>query len=227
MQKSENSRPPPYGVPAEARPRDEAIQAIAHRLAGREEELARHFVARYREEIVDYRACDGSLSADATGLALWNLGALLANLGRGESLSNGQLEETRMGAARRVHQGVSLESFLHAGRLWGRLAWEALRAAVRVDCPDERDAALEIASRVMHHVDLISTAGAQAYLHETQGLSGDGRVLRRDVLEALLRGDPEPDRARRQARSHGLRLAENYVVVLVRAQEPPDRETVH
>src|SRR5207245_1966826 len=111
--------------------RNEAIRAIARRLAGREEDLAKQIVARYRDEIVDYRAADDSLSADAAGLVLDNLEALLANLERNEPLSNAQLEKTRMGAARRVHQGVSLESFLHAGRVWGQLAWETLRDAAR------------------------------------------------------------------------------------------------
>ena len=143
MQKAEKVRPPACDVPTEAASQseasasDQAIQAIAQRLGGREEELARQIAGRYRDEIVDYRVAGGSLSSDAAGLALWNLGALLANLTRGEPLSNGQLEETRMGAARRVHQGVSLESFLHAARLWGLVAWETLRAEARVDRPDE------------------------------------------------------------------------------------------
>jgi sugar diacid utilization regulator len=161
------------------------------------------------------------LSADAAGLALTNLRALLSNLERGDPLSNGQLEETRLSAARRVYQGVSLESFLHAGRLWGQFAWEMLRAAARADRPDEREAALEIASRVMNHVDLVSVAGAHAYLDEAQGLSGDGRVLRGDLLEELLGGGRDSHRARRQAGSSGLRLAENYVVILVRPREGP------
>lgn len=210
MQKSEKILPAVRNIPPDA------LQAIARRLAGREEELARQIVAHYRQEILDYRAADGALWADAAALARDNLVALLTNLERGEPLSNGALEETRMGAARRVHQGVSLESFLHAGRLWGQYTWEALRAAARVGRPHESRAALEIASRVMRHVDLVSTAGAHAYLHEAQGLANAGDVLQRDLLEALLGGERDSHRARRQARALGVRLYENYVVVLVR-----------
>src|SRR3989442_7409353 len=171
-----------YDVPTDAASpggssaRDEAIRAIARRIAGREEELARQIVARCREEIVDYGAADNSVSADVARLALDNLEALLANLERGEPISSRQLEKIRMGAAQRVHQGVSLESFLHAGRLWGQLTWETLRAAARIDGPHEPEAALEIASRVMRHVDIVSTAGAHAYLNEAQGLSNYGPV---------------------------------------------------
>jgi hypothetical protein len=218
MQKSEKTPPDVCDVPTAA------MQAIAHRLDGFEEELARQMVALYRREIVDYRAGDSGLSADAAEVALANLKALLANLERGEPVSKRQLEATRMGAARRVHQGVSLESFLHAARLWGQFAWETLRAAARPDRPEERDAALEIADRVIHHVDLLSTVGAHAYLQEAQGLSGDGRVLQRELLEALLGAERDSHRARRQAGSLGLRLAENYVVVLIRPHSLPAGE---
>jgi PucR C-terminal helix-turn-helix domain/GGDEF-like domain len=214
MQKSEKSRPAACDDRTAAA-RDDAVRVIARRLTGLEEELARRIAARYRQEIVDYGAADSSVSADAAGVALCNLKALLSNLEEGEALSDGQLDETRVGAARRVHQGVSLEAFLHAARLWGQFVWERLRDATS-DCPEERDAALEIASRVMGHVDLLSVAGAQAYLDEAQGLSGVGRVLRREFLEELLGGERDPHRARRQAGSSGVRLAENYVVILVR-----------
>lgn len=41
----------------------------------------------------------------------------------------------------------------------------------------------------MSHIDLVSTAGAHAYLLEAQGLSNDGHLLARDLLEALLGGE--------------------------------------
>src|SRR4029077_15937449 len=136
MQESEKLRAAACDVPTKpaspngSRARDETIRAIASRVAGHEAELAGRIVARCREEILDYRTGGDSLVADATGLALDGIEALLANLERGEQLSNEQLERTRMAAARRVHQGVSLESFLHANRLWGEVAWQTLRAAV-------------------------------------------------------------------------------------------------
>lgn len=204
---------------------DDAIRAIAGRLAGHEEAISRQIATRCREEIVDYRAGDESLAADAAGLALDNLRALLDDLERGDPPSSRYLERTRMGAARRVHQGVSLELFLHALRLWGQVVWETLHAAVRADRPDEYEAALEIASRVMRHVDLASTAGAHAYLHEAQGVSAYGHVLQRDLLEALLGGEHDPDSIRGRARSLGLRLTDNYVVVVIRPQEGPATRT--
>src|SRR5207302_9318005 len=111
------------------------------------------------------------------------------------------LEKTRMGAARRVHQGVSLESYLRAVRVWGEVTWDALRAAARDGSPEEGEAALDIAGRVMRHVDVTSSVGALAYPHEAQGLSSLGQVHRRDLLEGLLGGEREANAARRRARS--------------------------
>lgn len=199
---------------------NEAMQAIAQRLAGREDELARRIAARYDEEIVDYRVADKPLSADAAGVARDNLEALLSNLGRVGPRSHQHFEKTRAAAARRVHQGVSLESFLHAIRLWGLTVWEALRA-VSMDDPVEQAATLEIASEVMRHVDLVSTVGAHAYLIEAQGLTHDQKVLPRDFLEALLGAGHDPDLALRRARALGLRLGENYVVFSMRPREIP------
>jgi len=201
-----------------------AIRAIVHRLTGREDELVRHITARYREEIVDYRVADEAVSTDAGGVARDNLDALLFNLGRDGAKAQQHFEKTRAAAARRVHQGVSLESFLHAIRLWGQCAWDALRSAAG-DSPLEREAAVEIAGEVMRHVDLVSTIGAHAYLLEAQGLSHNGKVLPRDLLEALLGARHDADWAVRRARSFGVRLAENYVALSMRPQEVPVGKT--
>lgn len=198
---------------------NEAIRAVANRLIGREEKVARWVVARCVEEIVDYKAAGELLWADAAALARDNLEAFLANLLQVEPRSSGQLEKTRQAAARRVHQGVSLESLLHANRLWGRCTWEALRAVVG-DTQAELGAALEIAGRLMGDVDVISTVAAQAYVREAQGLSDDGHLLPRDLLEALLRTAPDPDQARHPTRIAGMRLADNYIVLSIRGPRP-------
>jgi len=202
----------------------EATRAIANRLVGREEEIARLIAACYRHEIVDYGAGD-SLAADAAALARDNLEAFLVNLGRGEGLSSGELKRIRLAAARRVHQGVSLESFLQAARIWGRCTWEAVREAVG-DSPGELGAALDIASQLIHRVDVISTVGAHAYLREAQGLAGVGHLLPPDLLEALLGREADPDRARRQAHMAGVRLVESYVALSIRGPEPRVRSMV-
>src|SRR3954471_19328021 len=102
-----------------------AIHAIAERIAARRQDLARHMVDRYRAEIVDYRTADAEfLERDVYAVSLDNLELLLAGLAGGEPAPDEALEATRLSAARRIQQGISLDSFLHAARLWGQITWE-------------------------------------------------------------------------------------------------------
>lgn len=195
---------------------EQAIADIVERVAARMEDTSRRMVERYGAEIVDYRVLDDTvLYKDVLEISRDNLRALIANVRRGELLAPEEVERTRDGAARRVHQGVSLEGFLHAFRLWGRCVWEEVMTAARTDRPAEREAALVLAGRIMSHTDVISTAGAQAYLDEAQGIWSDREVVRRDLLDALLSGNADSEPARRQATSLQLHLRDDYVVLVV------------
>ena len=133
----------------------------------------------------------------------------------------------RAGAARRVHQDVALESFLHAVRLWGKVLWESVLGCTHADVAAEREAALIIAGRVLDHVDTMSVAAAQGYLEELQTVWSDREVIRHDLLEALISGDGESEQVRRLARSLRLQLSENYIVVVVRTAERQPGERRH
>jgi PucR C-terminal helix-turn-helix domain/GGDEF-like domain len=200
----------------------EAMRAIANRLIGREEDVARSIAGRFRAALVDYGAAGEALVADAAALVRDNVEDFLTNLGNDEPLSGRQAERLRLAAARRVHQGVSLESFLHAARIWGLGVWEAVRAEVG-DSPAELGAALEISTILMRSVDLMSTVATHAYLREAQGLSDDGRLLPWDLLEALLGREPDPDRARRRAHMVGVRLGETYAALSISKTGPTIR----
>src|SRR4051812_27582002 len=199
------------------------IHAIAGRIDARKENLALEMVHRYAEDIVDYRMADESfLHGDVYAVSLENIEVLAATLMRGEPPAEAWLEKTRRGAARRVHQGISLESFLPAPRLWGQLAWEAALESPAPAEPAEREAALEIAGLVLRHVDIMSATWAAAYVAEAEGISNDRAVLRRDLLDALIAGKGDTERIRRLARSLGLQLADGYVVAVLRAEEAGD-----
>jgi sugar diacid utilization regulator len=64
---------------------------------------------------------------------------------------------------------------------------------------------------MLSQIDQIATAAADAYLDEVS----DRGLLRRDLMDALVTGDAEI--ARRRAGALGLRLAQNYVVIVLRA----------
>ena len=199
----------------------ESIRVVAERLAARREDLARHMVARYREEIVDYRVADDDfLGRDVYGVSLDNLEMLLEALARDEPVRDERMEPTRLSAARRIQQGISLESFLHAARLWGQITWAAVLEEARPDEPAEREAALHIAGHVLRHMDTMSVAVAAGYLAEIEGVSSDREVVRRDLLDLLISGKGDSERIRRLARSLRLRLSDSYIVVVVRGEEP-------
>ena len=196
------------------------VHAIAERLHENREELAQRMVARYAEEIVDYRLADpGFMQREVYNVSLENLEVLVDILLHGEPPSEAWVEKTRRGAARRLHEGISLESFLHATRLWGQLTWEAVLACARPEVATEREAALQIAGEVFRHLDTMSALWASAYLAEAEGVSSDRAVLRRDLLDALIAGKGDDERIRRLARSLGLELATGYVVIVLRGEE--------
>ena len=205
---------------------DGAVPVILERLSGRLDEIARQMVERYREEILDYRlARPDFLYRDVHGVSLDALRKTLEDLQSGRRATTADFEGTRRGAARRVHQNVSLESFLHAARLWGRVLWETVLSCTDEEVGAEREAALRIAGSLLEHMDMLSTAAAQGYLDELQSVWSDREVVRRDLLDALIAGEGDSERVRRLARSLHLRLSERYVVVIVRGEECPAEET--
>lgn len=201
-----------------------AVRLIVSRLSRRLEPTAQLMVVRYRDAIADYRLADDDfLDQDVYPVSLQGLRVTVGNLERGQQTTAEEFDAVRAGAARRVHQDVSLEAFLHAVRLWGKVLWESLLGCTHVDVAAEREAALIIAGRVLDHIDLMSIAAAQGYLEELQTVWSDREVVRHDLLEALVSGDGDSEQVRRLARSLGLSLSQNYIVVVVRtAKRQPD-----
>lgn len=205
----------------------DAVRAIVRRFSGRLEEIARQMVERYREEILDYRLADPDvLYTEVYGISLEALRKTVADLGNcRHPLSAAEFEGARQGAARRVYQDISLESFLHAVRLWERVLWETMLSCINADIAVGCGAALQIGGQLLEHMDLLSTAAAQGYLDELQNVWSDREVVRRDLLDALISGEGDSERVRRLARSLHLRLGDSYIVVIVRGEERPAEET--
>jgi sugar diacid utilization regulator len=195
---------------------EEALLAIAERIAARREELASQVAERVHDQVGDADLTQGdALTPERYAFALENIDAFVASLRGGEPLTADQSASIRETAARRVHQRVSLQGFLHASRIWGEVLWEAVVASARIDRPTEREAAIEIASRLMRQVDLLARVATTAYLDEVT----DRGLLRRDLLDALISGQGDVADVQRQARSLHLKLGEDYVVVVVRGSE--------
>jgi sugar diacid utilization regulator len=199
-----------------------AACAIADRLAAGQDELAQRIVDRFREEIADYRLVDDEdVLADVLAFARDCLETLTAGLRDGQPASAPRLEPARAAGRRRVHQRVALESFLHAARIWARVVWDAVLGQLRPDRPDELQAALTVAQHLLSQIDQISTAAADAYVDEVS----DPGLLRRDLMDALITGHGDGELARRRAGKLGLHLAENYLVIILRAPGADPHDT--
>jgi hypothetical protein len=90
-------------------------------------------------------------------------------------------------AARRVHQGVSLDAFLHAYRAalfgyWDAAATEAARLDI------SRDASLALARFAFEAIDTITTHAAEAYLREEGKVRTRSGRAARDLIDRLLGG---------------------------------------
>jgi sugar diacid utilization regulator len=204
--------------PATAADGRDAIRAIAARLEETRDALASRMIERYREEIVDYRLAGEAFLRDEVYRVTHDLlGSLVEAIRSGEPPGDAAFDPARRAAAKRVHQGIPMESFLHAVRILGQVVWEAVLAGVEE--PADREAALEITGQVMRFVDDLSTFVAASYSTEAQGASSDRAVLRRDLLDALITGQGDSERIRRLARTLRVRLGESYVVVLIRGAE--------
>jgi sugar diacid utilization regulator len=199
---------------------DADLAAVVERLLQRLDAIGDVMVERYRAEIVDYATADADLLDDVRTVSVDNARSLLVTLQQGTAPAAAEFERSATAAARRVHQGIPLEAFLHAFRLWSQIFWEQVLAEAHTDRPGEREAALQIAGRLMTHVDRVSSAGAIAYLDEVQGVWSDREVLRRDLLELLLAGG-DAEAARRHAASLAIALVDDYAVVVVRARDRP------
>jgi sugar diacid utilization regulator len=208
--------PRPLGLAREVEPeRRETVREIATRLAAQREHLAARVVALSRREIVDYGTpSDPRLIDEMYVAALQHVDALVASLQTGEPVDEEHLARVRDVAARRSHQGVPLESFGRASRLWASVCWETVLSLTSVEVPEEREAALSIAAAVFELGDRISIVGTQAYLDEIT----DHGLLRRDLLEALLTAKGDDDETVRLARRLHLKLQDSYAVVVVRGE---------
>lgn len=199
-----------HNIPAEP------TAAIVARIGQRLDDIGRTMASRYRDEILDYRSMpDEILYGDVAVVSVLNFQVLLATVETGAPIPATVIDELRRSAARRVHQGISLESLLHAYRLWCQYVWETVTTTARESRRDEREAALRMAGKIIEQMNVISTVVAQAYIEEAEGVWSDREVIRRDLLEAMLAGQASTDRVRTQASAIGHDLRDSYVVVLV------------
>ncbi|MFV0375272.1 PucR family transcriptional regulator [Microbacterium sp.] len=153
--------------------------------------LSQRIVERYRTEIPDYARLDEKvIEHDVLPHSLRLMTTMVSHISRGVETDPVFDRKVRQSAERRFHQGVSLAAVLQAYRLWGRMLWQEVKATIDATDPVQVRASLDIVDRIMGHVDHTSVVISEAYFAELGGVTSDRGVLRGDLLDALLGGEP-------------------------------------
>ena len=153
----------PQGSNALASRRDHgrAMRRVGEALAGRYAEIGQAIAARIVEEIPGYRDAAPELIADLRAGAIATAEVLARTFAEGSTIRREDLAFVREVAPRRVHQGISLEDFLHAYRvalltIWDECADEATRLRI------SREAGFALARSAIDAIDTITTQAAEA-----------------------------------------------------------------
>jgi hypothetical protein len=176
-----------------------AMRRVATALAARYDEIGDAVAARILEEVPGYGDAAPEVISDLRAGATATVGLLTRTIAEGSIVRREDLGFLRELAARRVHQGISLEVFVHAYRVallgyWGACADEATRLRI------PRAAGFALAGSAIEAIDIITTQAAEAYLREeTRVRTQSGRAAR-DLVERLINGEPiDPGRRHRAA----------------------------
>jgi hypothetical protein len=210
---------PPQGseqVPV-GRDHGRAMRRVGEALAGRYAEIGQAIADRVFEDIPGYRDAAPELINDLRAGATATAEVLARTFAEGSTLRREDLAFLREVAARRVHQGISLEEFIHAYRVallayWDACAGEATRLRI------SREAGFGLARSAIAAIDIITTQAAEAYLREENRLRTQSGRAARDLVERLIDGQPI-DPGRRHPAAPGLDPTGQLLTVVGRVEQ--------
>ena len=187
---------------AVTRDNERALRLVGEALAGRYTEIGQAIAARALDEIPGYGDAAPELINDLRAGATATVELLARTFAEGSTVRREDLGFLRELAARRVHQGISLEAFIRAYRvallaIWDACAEEASRLRL------SRGAGFALAGSAIDAIDTITTQAAEAYLREETRLATQSGRAARDLLERLIGGQPI-DPGRRHPAAPGL-----------------------
>jgi hypothetical protein len=191
---------------------------------GRQRDIGRTITARIRAELPEYRGASDELHDDLLLGATEVVGMLAGAFAAGRTLRREDAAGLRQLGARRVHQGVDLDVFLHAYRValsafWDACAEEAQRLRL------SRSAGHALAHAAIEAIDFVTTQAAEGFLREDARVRAHSGREARDLVERLIDGRPLDPRRRDRA-APGLDPAGTLFAVVGRvaadAQSPGD-----
>lgn len=178
--------------------------------------LARQMVESFLAEIPLYAQLPREqLDGEILQITAANVRLFFASLREGRELTDAELAEIKLSAARRAEERVPLDAVLVAYHVGGRVGWQAL---VDEATAEENDVLLAAAVRVLSYVQQVTAAVAAAYLEEQQVIFGEEHDARRSLTSALVNGEPAEGLAARV----GTHIAPAYLVLSLRVGPHPD-----
>jgi hypothetical protein len=193
------------------------MRRVGQELADRYTEIGQAVAARILEEIPDYRAAAPELINDLRAGATATVEVLARTLAEGSTVRREDLGFLRELAARRVHQGVSLEVFIRAYRV-ALLAYWDVCAEQATRLRTSRAAGFALASSAIEAIDIITSQAAEAYLREETRLRTQSGRAARDLLERLIHGQAT-DPGRRHPAAPGLDPTGQLLTVVGRVEQ--------
>lgn len=165
------------------------LQRVGHALAARNDQLAAEMVQRIRDEVPAYSQVDAVVFDRVLVLSTATALAISTALSTHTPIRRNDVPVVRAHAADRLHQGIELESFLHAYRAALFHYWDtAVEEAARLRL--SRAASRAVGRFVLDAVDTITTHAAEAYLREDNRIrTQTGRAVR-DLVDGLIAGRP-------------------------------------
>src|SRR4051794_30147186 len=151
----------------------EAIRGVGRALEGRYAELGHAIAAQIVDEIPGYRHVAPDVVNDLRSGASATVELLARSFAEDSAIRREDLGFLRELAARRLHQGVSLEAYIHAYRVALLAFWDAsCEEAARLGL--SREASFALAHLAMETMDTLTTQAAEAYLREETRLRTQG-----------------------------------------------------
>ncbi len=192
---------------------EQLIREIGAALLRRHRSIGKAMARRIVTAIPDYEAAGAEVVADLEALAI-ETSLLLGQMLSGEIVGDrDDLAVVRERVARRVHQGIALEPFLHAYRIAQAEYWEACSRMWQAQDGGGGNAFV-LGSRLHEAMDTITAQAAEGYLREEMQLSRRSGRAARDLVERLITGGG--DVPRRPAAAPGLDLEADLLVAVAR-----------
>jgi hypothetical protein len=194
-----------------------AMRRVGEALAGRYAEIGDAIADRVFDEIPGYGSAAPELVADLRAGATATAEVLARTFAEGSTIRREDVGFVREVAPKRVHQGISLEDFLHAYRvalltIWDECAQEATRLRI------SRAAGFALARSAIDAIDIITTQAAEAYMREETRLRTQTGRAARDLVERLIDGQPI-DPGRRHPAAPGLDPTGQLLTVVGRVEQ--------